>query len=76
MNKIHNLNTVVIDHNSFDFFYIRIQCDKCGNSRFRVFIIDPDGPAVHETIFKCQEFQIPDRVKNFVLENIGIAIPF
>lgn len=76
MNKIHNLKTVVIDGNAFDFFYIRIQCDKCGNSRFRVFIIDPDGPAVHETIFKCYECQIPDLVKNFILENIGIAIPF
>lgn len=71
MNKIHNLKTVVINNNAFDFFYIRIQCDQCGNSRFRVFIIDPDGPAVHETIFKCQEFQIRDRVKTFV-ENGGI----
>lgn len=76
MNKIHNLKTVVIDHNSFDFFYIRIQCDKCGNSRFRVFIIDPDGPAVHETIFKCQEFQIPDRVAAFIENTIGVTVPF
>jgi hypothetical protein len=76
MQKIHNLKSVVIDGNIFSFFYIRIQCDQCGNSRFRVFIIDPDGPAAHETIFKCQEFQIPDRVKTFVLNEIGIAIPF
>ena len=76
MKKIHNLKSVVIDGNVFSFFYIRIQCDQCGNSRFRVFIIDPDGPAVHETIFKCQQFQIPDRAKAFILDEIGIAIPF
>ena len=76
MIKIHNLKSVVIEGMSFDFFAIRIQCDQCGNSRFRVYIIDPDAPAVHETIFKCQEFQIPDRVKNFILDEIGIPLPF
>lgn len=76
MMKIHNLKSVVIEGMSFDFFNIRIECDKCGNSRFRVYIIDPDGPAVHETIFKCQEFQIPEKVKAFILEEIGIPLPF
>ena len=76
MTKIHNLKSVVIDCSEFQFFHIRIQCDQCGNSRFRVFIIDPDGPAVHETIFKCQEFQIPDRVKTFILDEIGVTVPF
>jgi hypothetical protein len=74
--KIHNLESIVIDGNIFSFFYIRIQCDQCGNSRFRVFIIDPDGPAAHETIFKCEKFQIPERVTRFIQDNIGIAIPF
>lgn len=76
MNKIHNLKSVVIEGMEFTFFNIRIECDKCGNSRFRVFIIDPDAPAVHETIFKCQEFQIPGRVEAFILEEIGIPLPF
>ena len=66
MNKIHNLKSVVIDHNLFSFFYIRIQCDKCGNSRFRVYIIDPETVAVYETIFKCQEFQITERVSDYI----------
>ena len=76
MNKVHNLKSVVIDDNVFPFFYIRIQCDQCGNSRFRVFITDPDGPAVHETIYKCQEFQIPAMAKEFILKEIGVAMPF
>lgn len=76
MEKIHNLKTVVIDNNEFSFFYIRIQCDRCGNSRFRVYIIDPDAPAVYETIFKCQEFQIPARVTAFIETTAGVTIPF
>lgn len=76
MVKIHNLKTAVIDGNAFEYHYQRIECDKCGNSRFRVYIIDPDGPAVHETIFKCQEFQIAASVTNFILKEIGIAMPF
>ena len=76
MVKIHNVKSVVIDCNEFQFFYIRIQCDKCGNSRFRVYIIDPDGPAAYETIFKCYESQIPSRVTSFIEKEIGITIPF
>lgn len=76
MMKIHNLKSIVIEGMEFTFFNIRIECDKCGNSRFRVFIIDPDGPAVHETIFKCYESQIPERVETFIENEIGMTIPF
>ena len=74
--KIHELKTTRINGLSINYFYTKEKPDKNGNSRFRVYIIDPDGPAVHETIFKCQEFQIPERVKAFILEEIGIALPF
>ena len=76
MIKTHNLKSVVIEHNLFSFFHIRIQCDKCGNSRFRVYIIDPDGGVVYETIFKCQEFQIVDRVRDYIENQIGVNVPF
>ena len=66
MIKIHNLKNVDISGNEFTFHYQRIQCDKCGNSRFRVWIIDPDTAAVYEIIFKCYESQIPERVRAFV----------
>lgn len=68
MKKIHDLKTVVVNNMSVDFFYIREKCDIYGNPRFRVFIIDPDGSAVYETIFKTYEGLIRDHVKNFIEE--------
>lgn len=66
MLKIHNLKTIRANYETISYFYIREKCDPCGNSRFRVYILDSDAPAVYETIFKCQEFQIADRVREFV----------
>lgn len=74
-NKL-DLHSIVIDHCEFTYFYTGAGNDTNGNRRFHIYIIDPDGPAVYETFIKCYTFQIPDRVKNFILENIGIAIPF
>ena len=68
MKKIYNLKTVVINHESINYHYKREKCDVYGNSRFRVFIIDPDGSAVYETIFKCYESQIARRVEMFIEE--------
>ena len=76
MQKIHNLKSVVIGGNIFSYFYIREKNDANGNSRYRVYIIDPDGPAVHETIFKCYESQIPDRITAYIEFTIGVTIPF
>ena len=64
--KTHDLNTVVVDHVAFDYFYTKEKKDINGNSRFRVHIIDPDAPAVYETIFKCYESQIKELVKMFI----------
>lgn len=76
MKNQHELRTVIIDHCEFNYFYTGAGNDANGNRRFHVFIIDPDGPAVYETFIKCYEFQIPDRVKTFILDEIGIALPF
>jgi hypothetical protein len=76
MLKIHNLNTVIINHETIIFFYVREKCDPCGNSRFRVYIMDPDGPAVYETIFKCQQFQIAAQVADLIENKIGVNVPF
>ena len=74
--KIHDLNSVVIACNEYSFFYVREKNDINGNGRFRVYIIDPDGPAAHETIFKCYESQIPERVTAFIENVIGVTVPF
>lgn len=76
MLKMHDLKTVVIGCASFSFFYLREKNDANGNPRYRVYIIDPDGPAAHETIFKCYESQIPDRVEKFIENTIGVTVPF
>ena len=68
MKKIHDVKTVIVNNIAIDFFYIREKCDIYGNPRFRVYIIDPDGPAVYETIFKTYEGLIKDHVKNFIEE--------
>lgn len=66
MKKIHDLKTVIVNHIEINYFYLREKNDINGNPRFRVYIIDPDGPAVYETIFKTYEGLIKERVKNFV----------
>lgn len=76
MKNQYELKTLIIDHMEFNYFYTGAGNDANGNRRFHVFIIDPDGPAAHETIFKCYESQLSDRVKNFILDEIGIAMPF
>lgn len=66
MRKTHELNTVVVNHIAYDFFYTKEKKDTNGNSRFRVYIIDPDGPAVYETIIKCYECQLKELVTMFM----------
>ena len=76
MKKQHELNAVVIDGQRYEYFAIRERNDLNGNPRYRVFIIDPDGPAVHESIFKCYESQIPERVQSYIEYEIGVMVPF
>lgn len=64
MTKSHDLKTIVIDNISINYFYMREKNDTNGNPRFRVFIIDPDGPAVYEKIFKT--YNLENSIKNFL----------
>lgn len=66
MKKDHVLNTVVVDHIAIQYFYTKEKNDINGNSRFRVYIMDPDAPRVYERIFKCYENQISECVAVFV----------
>lgn len=66
MKKQHSLNTVVVDNIAIQYFYTKEKRDINGNSRFRVYIMDPDAPTVYERIFKCYESQIPECVAVFV----------
>ena len=68
MKKYHDLKTVVSDHIAINYFYVREKNDTNGNPRFRVYIIDPDAPAVYETIFKTYEGLISSHVLAFVEE--------
>lgn len=66
MRKSHELHRVVVNSIQVNYFYTKEKKDINGNSRFRVHILDPDAPAVYETIFKCYESQIKERVIMFV----------
>ena len=66
MTKTHDFKAVVIDHIAINYFYKREKNDINGNPRFRVFIIDPECPAVYETIFKTYEGLIAESVRGFV----------
>ena len=70
MTKSHDLKTAVINNLSINYFYTREKNDINGNPRFRVYIIDPDGLAVYERIFKTYEGLIADCVRRFVEEAI------
>lgn len=74
--KKHDLKSVVIACNEYSFFYVREKNDVNGNARYRVFIIDPDGPAVYETILRCYESAIPERVAAFIENVTGVTVPF
>ncbi len=66
--KIHELKTTRINGLSINYFYTNEKTDKNGNSRFRVYIIDPDTTAIYETICKTYEAFICDHVRQFVEE--------
>mgnify|MGYP003296141367 CR=1 FL=1 len=68
MIKIHDLKTVVVDGIAINYFFKKEKNDRNGNPRFKVFIIDPEGPAIHETIFHCYDGQIKAYVIRFIEE--------
>lgn len=64
MTKTHDLKTVIIDHIAINYFYTREKNDVNGNPRYRVYIIDPEGPAVYERIFKT--YCVESSIVNFI----------
>lgn len=76
MLKTHELKTTKANYETVSFFYIREKNDVNGNPRFRVFILDNDTPTVYETVFKCYESQIPERVTAHIENQIGVNVPF
>lgn len=64
MTKTHDLKTVVINHMAINYFYTREKNDVNGNPRYRVYIIDPEGPAVYERIFKT--YCVESSIVNFI----------
>lgn len=71
MLKTHELHAVVVNHISISYFYTKEKKDINGNSRYRVYIMDPDAPAIYETIFKCYESQIKNLVIMFIERGQG-----
>ena len=76
MLKTHDLKTAIIGGCQFQYFYLREHNDHNGNPRYKVYIVDPDGAAVHERIFKCYESQIQTQVESYIEFNIGVTVPF
>lgn len=68
-NKVNDLQTVIVDGIAISYFFKREKNDRNGNPRFNVFIIDPEAPAVYETILKCYDSQIKERVVSFIEAN-------
>ena len=73
MQKTHNLNTSIINCMAFDYFYTKEKPDQNGNPRYKVYIMDPDAPAVYETIVKCYESQIKTHVISFIETAVNVC---
>ena len=74
--KIYDLKTTKANFETVSFFYIREKNDVNGNPRFRVYILDSETGTVYETIFKCYESQIGERVTAHIENQIGVTVPF
>jgi hypothetical protein len=69
MLKTHDLKTTKANYETVSFFYTREKNDINGNPRFRVFFIDTETATVYETILKCYESQISERI-TAMIENM------
>jgi hypothetical protein len=68
MRKAHDLKTAVIDHVAVNYFYTREKNDRNGNPRYRVYITDPEGPAVYETIISS--YCIEEAVRYYIMNQL------
>ena len=74
--KKYELHTVIVNYEAVSYFYIREKNDVNGNPRYRVYIIDREVSRVYEIMLKCYDFQIADRVRDHIENNIGVNVPF
>ena len=58
----HALHTAVHNSIATNYFYTKEKNDSNGNPRYKLYIIDPDAPAVYEILFNGYESQINDYV--------------
>ena len=68
MMKTYDLKTTMANHETISFFYQREKNDINGNSRFRVFFLDVETSTVYETILRCYEFEIAERITKIIEE--------
>ena len=61
--KTFELNSVVMGCIRYEYFYKREKNDINGNSRFHVYMIDPEHNAVYERIIQCYEFQVKNHIE-------------
>ena len=66
MQKMHALSSAIIDGLAINYFYTKEKADQNGNPRYKLYIMDPDAPAVYESIVKCYESQIKEHVTSFI----------
>ena len=64
--KIHDLKHIIIDNMEYQYFHIREKNDRNGNPRYRVYIIDPNGPAVYEKIAHTYDGLLSQFVTTFI----------
>jgi len=67
MQRIHVLYTVRKDGMAINYFYTKEKADRNGNTRYKVYIMDPDAPAVYENTITCYESQIEEHVTSFIV---------
>ena len=73
MLTMHHLKTVRTNGLAIDYFYTKEKPDQNGNPRFKIYVIDPDAPAVYESIIKCYESQIKEHVISFIERAVAIC---
>lgn len=66
MPKTHHLNAAIISGLAINYFYTKEKADQNGNPRYKLYIMDPDAPAVYESIVKCYESQIKEHVTSVI----------
>ena len=69
MQRIHFMHTVRHDGMAINYFYTKEKADRNGNPRYKVYIMDPDAPAVYENTITCYECQIEEHVTSFIVRD-------